>query len=208
MADKIDFKKTLDTYRATSGKFRIVEVPEMQYLKVDGRGDPNTSPEYSAALEALYPVAYKLKFASKRELGLDYVVPPLEGLWWAADMEAFTAARDKSQWEWTMMIMTPNWIEQSLFESSLATVGAKNPPTKLGEVRLASLAEDSCVQTLHIGSFDDEAEVLERMHNEFIPENGFRMTGKHHEVYFSDPRKVAPEKMRTILRQPVVGIAE
>ena len=107
-----------------------------------------------------------------------------------------------------MMIMTPNWIEQSLFESSLATVGAKNPPTKLGEVRLASLAEDSCVQTLHIGSFDDEAEVLERMHNEFIPENGFRMTGKHHEVYFSDPRKVAPEKMRTILRQPVVGIAE
>lgn len=203
MADKIDFKKTLDTYRAASGKFRIVDVPEMQYLKIDGRGDPNTSPEYSAALEALYPVAYKLKFASKRELGLDYVVPPLEGLWWAADMEAFTAARDKSQWEWTMMIMTPDWIEQSLFESSLAAVGAKNPPAKLDAVRLVFLTEGRCAQTLHIGSFDDEAEVLERMHNDFIPENGFHMTGKHHEIYFSDPRKVAPEKMRTILRQPV-----
>lgn len=203
MADKIDFKKTLDTYRATSGKFRIVDVPEMQYLMIDGQGDPNSSPEYSESLEALYPVAYKLKFASKRELGLDYVVPPLEGLWWAEDMETFTAARDKSKWEWTMMIMTPDWIDRSLLESVLTAVGAKNPPVKLGEVRLASLAEGSCVQTLHIGSFDDEAEVLERMHNEFIPGNSLRMTGKHHEIYFSDPRKVAPEKMRTILRQPV-----
>lgn len=105
MTDKIDFKKTLDTYRAQQGKFRLVEVPVLQYLMIDGHGDPNTSPMYAQALEALYPVAYKMKFASKRDLSRDYVVPPLEGLWWADDMDAFTSARDKSRWDWTMMLM-------------------------------------------------------------------------------------------------------
>lgn len=203
MADKIDFKKTLDSYRARRGQFRIVELPERRYLMVDGHGDPNTAPAYVAAVEALYPLAYELKFASKRELGRDYVVPPLEGLWWAEDMESFTGSRDKSQWDWTMMLMVPDWIDQVRVEAAVEQVAAKAPPARLGDVRLEPLSEGRCVQTLHVGSFDDEAEVLERMHHEVIPDQGFRMVGKHHEIYLSDPRRAAPEKLRTILRQPV-----
>ena len=203
MAEKTDFKRTLDSYRAPRGRFEIVDVPDMRYLMVDGHGDPNTSPAYADALSALYPVAYKLKFASKRELGRDYVVPPLEGLWWADDMDSFTASRDKSRWDWTMMSMVPAWIERGMVEAALKQVGTKSPPSRLRDVRLRSLSEGRCVQTLHIGSFDDEAPVLERMHHEFIPEHGLRLDGKHHEVYLSDFRKVAPERLRTILRQPV-----
>lgn len=203
MAEKIDFKKTLDTYRAKNGEFRIVEVPTMQYLMIDGEGDPNTAPAYAQALEALYPVAYKMKFASKREVGRDYVIPPLEGLWWANDMRVFTSARDKSRWRWTMMIMVPEWIDVATFQAAVEQAGAKKPPQRLGEVRLESLREGTCVQTLHIGSYDNEAAVLEQMHQVFIPEHSLELTGKHHEVYFSDPRKTAPEKLRTLLRQPV-----
>lgn len=204
MTDKIDFKKTLDGYRAKRGEFRVVHLPAMQYLMVEGHGDPNTSPAFGEALGALYPVAYKLKFASKRDLGRDYVVPPLEGLWWAEDMDSFTASRDKSRWDWTMMLMVPDWIDQGMFEAAVEHAGAKAPPVRLGDVRLQSLSEGQCVQTLHIGSFDDEAAVLERMHNEFIPDHGLHMDGKHHEIYLSDFRKVAPERLRTVLRQPVL----
>ncbi|MDR7275557.1 GyrI-like domain-containing protein [Catenuloplanes atrovinosus] len=189
-ATKIDFKRTLDAYRATRGRFRLVDVPAMRYLMADGQGDPNTSPAFTAAVEALYPVAYRLKFFSKTELGRDYVVPPLEGLWWADDMDAFTAARDKSRWSWTLMIMVPDWIDEAMIPAA-------------GGVRVETLAEGRCVQTLHVGAFDDEAAVLARMHDEFIPGEGLRMTGRHHEVYFSDFRRVPPERRRTLLRQPV-----
>lgn len=205
MTDKIDFKMTLDSYRAPHGNFAIVDVPEMQYLMIDGHGDPNTAPAYSEALAALYPVAYKLKFASKRELDRDYVVPPLEGLWWAEDMDAYTAARDKSQWDWTMMLMAPEWIGKSMVDDAIEQAGAKTPPARLDAVRLGTLAEGRCVQTLHIGSYDDEAPVLAKMHDEFIPEHGLHLSGKHHEIYLSDVRKVSPDRLRTILRQPVTN---
>ncbi|MEE6286329.1 GyrI-like domain-containing protein [Georgenia sp. MJ173] len=195
MVEKVDLKKELDSFRAKQGELRIITVPDRRYLMVDGEGDPNTSPAFTAAIEALYPVAYRLKFASKRELGRDYVVPPLEGLWWAEDMASFTTARDKAQWSWTLMIMVPDWIEEAITVASIGEAGA---------VRLATLSEGQCVQTLHVGSFDDEAPVLERMHHEFIPGNGLRMVGRHHEIYLSDFRRVAPERRRTILRQPVV----
>lgn len=203
MTDKVDFKRTLDAYQAKRDRFRIVDVPYLQYLMIDGHGDPNTSPAFAEAVEALYPVAYKLKFASKRDLGRDYVVMPLEGLWWADDMDSFTAARDKSRWDWTLLIMVPEWIDREMFTAAVEQVGAKNRPARLSEVRLEPLSEGRCVQTLHLGSFDDEAGVLARMHHEFIPDNGLRMTGRHHEIYLSDFRRVAPEKRRTILRQPV-----
>lgn len=203
MNEKIDFKKALDSYQAARGKFRVVDVPTLQYLMIDGSGDPNTSPAYTDALEALYPLAYKLKFASKRELGRDYVVPPLEGLWWAEDMASFTDARDKTQWQWTMMLMVPGWIDEALVTQTTEVIRGANPPALLGSVRFASLEERECVQTLHIGSFDDEGPVLEQMHHEFIPANGFVMRGLHHEIYLSDPRRTAPEKLRTILRQPI-----
>lgn len=204
MHDKIDVKKTIDAYRARQGEFAIVDVPELQYLKVDGQGDPNTSPAFSEAIESLYPAAYTLKFASKRELGRDYVVPPLEGLWWADDMSAFTTAPDRSRWRWTLMIMTPDWITRAMFDAAVEKVRAKGAP-RLSDVRLETLVEGRCVQTLHVGPFSAEAEVLERMHDEFIPQHGLALSGTHHEIYFSDFRTVAPEKLRTLLRQPVVA---
>ncbi len=136
MIEKVDFKNSLDSYQATPGGFRIVTVPDMQYLMVDGHGDPNTAPAYTEALSALYPVAYKLKFLSKRELDRDYVVPPLEGLWWAQDMDAFAASRDKSRWDWTMMLMVPEWIDRAPFLSAVEQAGVKNAPARLDDVRL------------------------------------------------------------------------
>jgi hypothetical protein len=200
---KTDFKKTLDSYRASHHAFRIVDVPAMQYLMIDGHGDPNASQEFGDAIAALYPVAYKLKFASKQELGRDYVVTPLEGLWWSADLVSFTTSRDKSSWDWTLMTMIPDWISTDMFDAAVAKASAGDRPVSLGKVRLESLAEGRCVQTLHVGSFDDEAEILDTMHHEFIPGAGLTMSGKHHEIYFSDFRKVDPSKQRTILRQPV-----
>lgn len=204
MSRKVDVKKTLDSYRAKHGQFRLVNVPSMQYLMVDGSGDPNTAPEYMQAIETLYPVSYTLKFASKHDLDRDYVVPPLEGLWWADDMTAFTTARDKSQWHWTMMMLVPKWLESAMVDDAVATVGAKQqPPPRLADVRLETLDEGQCVQTLHLGPYDDEGPVLAQLHTEFLPRHGLRPTGKHHEIYFSDPRRTAPEKLRTLLRQPV-----
>lgn len=204
--DKIDFKKTMPSYQAKHNVWSVADVPAIQYLMVDGQGDPNTAKAYQNAIEALYPVAYKLKFASKSKAGQDYTVMPLEGLWWSADMAAFTTARDKSKWSWTMMIMQPDWITQTMFEEAVAKVKLKTMPASLGLVRLKTLHEGHCVQTLHIGSYDDEADVLAAMHYDFLPANKLRPTMKHHEVYLSDARKVGPDKLRTILRQPVENL--
>ena len=203
MSDKVDLKKSLDAYRAKVGQFRVLDVPDLQYLMIDGHGNPNTSPVFAEAVETLYPVAYALKFASKRGLGRDFVVMPLEGQWWADDMDSFTAARDKSRWDWTLMIMQPDWIDGDMVAAAVEQVRAKSRPPRLDGLRLEPLSEGRCVQTLHVGAFDDEADVLARMHDEFIPGNGLHMVGKHHEIYLSDTRRVAPEKQRTILRQPV-----
>ncbi|WP_256840506.1 GyrI-like domain-containing protein [Ornithinimicrobium faecis] len=204
MSEKVDLKKSLDGYQARTGQFRLLDVPELIYLMVDGQGDPNSAPAFAQALQALYPVAYTLKFASRRELGRDSVVPPLEGLWWAKDMDAFTAARDKSRWDWTVMLLVPDWIDSQLVESAIETVRAKKSrPPRIDDLRVESLAEGRCVQTLHVGAFDDEAAVLAQLHHEFIPGQGLALTGTHHEIYLSDVRRVAPDRQRTILRQPV-----
>jgi hypothetical protein len=202
--NKVDFKKELKhLYQPSTKAFAVVDVPPMQFLMVDGHGDPNTAQEYQDALEALYAVAYKLKFLSKKRLEKDYVVPPLEGLWWAEDMEAFTVGRDKSAWDWTMMIMQPAWITPDLFDAGVEQVRKQKDPTALPKLRLETYHEGLSVQILHIGSYDDEGPTLQRLHAEFIPQNGYQMAGKHHEIYLSDPRRAAPEKLRTVLRQPV-----
>jgi hypothetical protein len=200
---KVDFKKAFKELYSPPKEFVIVDVPAMQFLMVDGHGDPNVAQEYQDALEALYAVAYKIKFASKKQLGQDYVVPPLEGLWWAEDMDSFTSARDKSQWDWTMMIMTPEWITSESFAEAIDLVRKGKNPKALDKVRLESYHEGLSVQIMHIGSYDDEGPTLMKLHNEFIPENGFIENGKHHEIYLSDPRRVAPEKLKTVLRQPL-----
>lgn len=208
----LDPKRTLDAYRADRGVWRIVDIPAMQYLMIDGAGDPNVDPSYTAAVSALFPVAYSLKFASRAALGIDTVVMPLEGLWHAPDMDSFTTRRDKSAWLWTLMIMVPDHITPDMFASAVDAVEAKLAKKReespaLRSVRLKTLHEGLSVQTLHVGSYDDEAPVLDEMHHRFIPDNGLRMTGPHHEVYLSDVRRVQASRLRTILRQPVERIA-
>ena len=188
--------------------FRTIEVPRLQYLMIDGHGDPNTSKDFQDAIAALYPVAYKLKFASKLELDKDYTVMPLEGLWWSHDMSTFTSARDKSQWDFTLMIMQPDWITPDMFKVAVEKVATKAPPASLSKVRFETLDEGQCVQTLHIGSYDDETEILATLHDEFIPSNNLTFAGKHHEIYLSDFRTVTPDKLRTILRQPVKSLTK
>lgn len=204
MVTKIDFKRELGCYRAKRGTPQVVTVPDLQYLMIDGHGDPNAS-AFSEATTALYPVAYQLKFASKKALDRDYVVMPLEGLWWADAMSSFTDARDKTRWDWTLMTMVPEWITPGMFSRAVKQVAAKDRPNRIDDLRLETLSEGLCVQALHVGSFDDEAELLRRMHHEFIPGHDLTMVGKHHEIYLSDARKVEPARLRTILRQPVVA---
>ncbi len=199
---KVDFKKTLKHLYIPPKKFVTVEVPPMQFLMIDGHGDPNSAQEYQDAVEALYAVAYKIKFVSKKALEKDYTVPPLEGLWWAEDMQSFIT-REKSAWEWTMMIMTPEWIGDEIYADAVEQVRKTKNPISLDKIRLRDYDEGLSVQIMHIGSYDDEGPVLAKMHNDFIPENGLVKRGKHHEIYLSDPRRVAPEKLKTVLRQPV-----
>lgn len=183
------------------GRFVIVDVPKMQFAMIDGQGDPNVSEDYKAAIQWLYGVSYTLKFASKRELGRDYTVPPLEGLWWADDMEDFQR-REKSRWRWTMMIMQPDWIARPMFEQAVAKVREKlgEPPACL---RLEDYDEGLSVQAMHVGPYDAEGPTIARLHGEFLPQNGLVETGHHHEIYIGDPRRTAPERLKTILRQPV-----
>ncbi len=200
--DKIDFRKTAKAlWQPPAGQFTVVDVPSMQFAMVDGRGDPNTAPAYRDAVEWLYSTSYPLKFMSKKDLGRDYAVMPLEGLWWADDMSTFIS-RDKEKWSWTMMIMQPDWITQEMFEAAVDKARKKRgePP---GSLRLEAYEEGLSVQIMHVGSYDDEGPVLRRLHEEFLPANGLVETGRHHEIYISDPRKTAPEKLKTILRQPV-----
>lgn len=204
----VDLKKSLDAYRARKGEIRVLEVPPLQYLMVDGEGDPNVATDFPAALETLYPVAYGLKFLSRERLGVDHVVMPLEGLWHAADTATFTTRRDKSAWRWTLMILVPDHVTPVLFAEAVDRAQVKARRAKrelpaLATLRLETLDEGLCVQTLHVGSFDDEGPVLADIHDRFVPENGLRMTGRHHEIYLSDLRRVEPARLRTILRQPV-----
>jgi hypothetical protein len=199
---KTDFKKTLKHLYNPPRKFTLVEVPEMQFLMLDGHGDPNTTQDYQDAVEALYAVAYKTKFASKRALDQDYVVPPLEGLWWAGDMSTFVT-RDKSAWDWTMMIMQPDWISVNMVAEAVRQVAHSKDLPALPNLRLKPYAEGLAVQIMHVGSYDDEAPTIARLHGEYLPENGLTEAGKHHEIYLSDPRRTAPAKLKTVIRQPV-----
>jgi hypothetical protein len=203
---KTDFKKDIAAYRAVHGRFDVVTVPVHAFLMVDGHGDPNTAGSYRDAVSTIFPLAYALKFLSKRELDRDYTVMPLEALWWADDPAAFTTSRDTSRWEWTLLNLVPDWITTEHFDAARAAVAAKGGAPALDAVRLEPFDEGLCVQTLHLGPYDAEGPVLAAMHDRVIPDRGFRMTGKHHEIYLGDPRRTAPEKLRTILRQPVARL--
>jgi hypothetical protein len=198
---KFDSKREYRELYAPPREFVIVDMPEFLYLAIDGHGNPNTVPAYADALEALYAVAYAIKFASKGA-GRDFVVGPLEGLWRADDETAFTGRR-KDEWSWTMLLVQPEWITAADVTEAVATVHAKKRLPSLELVHPMRYAEGRCVQILHHGSYDDEAPTLARLHDEFMPEHGLAFNGDHHEIYLTDARRTAPEKLRTVLRQPV-----
>jgi hypothetical protein len=197
---KVDLKRDeKQFYSAPTDRFVEVEIPEMSFLQIDGAGSPE-SDDYARAVEALYALSYPVKFASKRELGRDYVVCPLEGLWWSDRLESFTD-RTKAEWRWRMMIRQPGWVTAELVDSVREKATSKAPAA--AEVRFAAFAEGLSVQIMHLGSFEDETPTVARLHDEYLPEHGLIEGGNHHEIYFSDPRTSPPEKLRTLIRQPV-----
>ena len=199
---KIDLKKELkELYSASPQQVAIVDVPPMNFLMIDGQGDPNTSPEFQDAVEALYGVSYTLKFMIKQEQAINYVVMPLEGLWWADDMTQFSM-EDKDAWLWTAMIMQPEYVTGELFEEAVEQVRQKKELTALSGMRLESFHEGLSAQILHIGPYSEEGPTIEELHS-FIEGNGYQLRGKHHEIYLGDPRRSAPEKLKTIIRQPI-----
>lgn len=200
---KIDFKKKFKhLYKPSIKKVEIVDVPQMNFLMVDGKGDPNASQSFNDAIEALFPLAYTLKFMVKRgDIGIDYGVLPLEALWWADDMSAF-AEGNKDDWKWTVMIMQPEFITKEMVEMAIKEVERKKRPASLPLVRFDSFKEGKAAQTMHIGPFSEEGPTIEKVHS-FIKENRSQRIGKHHEIYLSDIRRAAPEKWKTIVRQPM-----
>jgi hypothetical protein len=200
---KFDVKKELKhLYRPSAKEVSVVDVPEMNFLMIDGQGDPNTSREYQEAMEALYAVAYQLKFSVKgRDPDQDFVVPPLEGLWWAEDMSDFLTG-NKETWLWTAMIHQPKQVTQELFQEGIQQVKEKKDPVALPLLRLEPYQEGMSVQILYFGPWADEGPIIQRLHD-FARDNGYQLRGKHHEIYLSDPRRTAPEKLRTVIRQPV-----
>ena len=200
--EKIDHKKIFKEFYKPGRKPVIVDVPPMQYLMIDGKGYPGTSIEYTQAMEALYPVSYTLKFALKKARIIDYTVMPLEGLWWAKDMEAFVLDTRKDEWLWTSMIMQPPEVTQEYYKEAIEVVQKKNDPVALQKMRLENYEEGVSVQVMHIGPFSEEGPVIEAMH-QYAFDQGYELRGKHHEIYLSDPRRTAQEKLQTVIRQPV-----
>ncbi len=197
----MDVKKDLKHLYAPSVKqFSIVDVPPMTFLMMDGHGDPNHAPAYQEAVEALYTLAYATKFALKKQ-GHDYLVPPLEGLWWMENMAEFSLQR-KADWDWTMMIMQPEPVTASEVERVRSEVMAKKGLAALSRVRFDRYAEGLAVQILYYGPYADEGPTIARMHA-FAQKEGYILRGKHHEIYLGDPRRTAPEKLKTVIRQPI-----
>lgn len=209
--DKLDYKKAYKELYQPPTKPVFVDVPQMMFIAVEGKGDPNTSAEYKEAMELLYGLSYTIKMSKMSgapEGYFEYVVPPLEGLWWVED-EAFdgTNITDKSRFCWISMIRQPEFVTEEVFAAAKEALKRKKPQLPVDKARLMRYDEGMCVQIMHKGSYDDEPQNILRM-REFAEQNGCREdfeTGRyHHEIYLSDPRKCAAEKLRTVIRHPAV----
>ena len=199
---KIDLKKEMAfLYNPSAKQVTSVDVPAMSFLKVDGEGNPNTSSQYAAALEVLFSVSYTLKFMVKKRSGVDYSVMPLEGLWWVDDLAEFSVER-KEDWKWTSMIMQPQFVNPGDIKVAVEQAGKKKDLPALPKLKFEMFHEGLCAQIMHVGPFSAEGHNIQKIHD-FIKESGRVLTGKHHEIYLSDPRKTAQERLKTILRQPM-----
>lgn len=200
---KVDFKKALGHLYGAKSEIGVVDIPALNFLMIDGAGDPNISPAYAEAVSALFAVSYTLKFKVKKgEMGVDYGVMPLEGLWWAEDMSQFNV-QNRENWLWTMMIMQPDFITPELVQQAVAETRKKKPLGALDLLRFEPFAEGWAAQLLHTGPFSEEGPNIGRLHA-FIATRG-QLRGKHHEIYLSDITRAAPENWRTIIRQPMSG---
>ncbi len=195
-----DWKKDCKTLYFPPSHPVMVEVPPMNYLMIDGHGDPNGSAEYQAAIEALFSLSYTLKFAIKKAGGIEYAVYPSEGLWWVKDMAEFSIGH-KENWDWTMMIAQPELVTDEWVERARAEALKKKGQPAIERVRFASYAEGLCAQVMHTGPFSAEGPIVAGLHA-FIEAQGCALSGKHHEIYLSDFRRTAPEKLKTVIRQP------
>jgi len=180
----------------------FVQVPKLNFLMIDGKGNPNNNPDYSDALGALYAVAYTLKFAVKKgPLQVDFKVMPLEGLWWTEDMSEFTL-EDRGNWLWRMMVMQPDLITPEMVTQAIEDVRKKKNPPRLDEVRFEAFEEGLSAQVFHIGPYGEaERPAVEKLHA-LIKDNGCIKQGKHHEIYFNSPLRTDPSKLKTVIRQP------
>jgi hypothetical protein len=200
--DKIDLKKQLKKfYNSSSKEVEFVDLPAMNFLMVDGKGNPNNSPDYRAAIEALYSVSYTLKFMVKKDKRIDYGVMPLEGLWWIDDMTKFNPER-KDDWLWTAMIMQPNIVKAEDVKAAIEQAKKKKDLPAIDRLRFESFNEGKAAQIMHIGLYSAEGANIAKMHD-FIQNKGYTLSGKHHEIYLNNPGKTAPEKLKTIIRQPM-----
>ncbi len=199
--DKVDLKKQLEEfYNASSKEVKFVDVPAMNFLMVDGKGNPNDSPEYKAAIEGLFNVSYALKFMVKKAKSIDYGVMPLEGLWWVDDMTKFSAER-KDDWKWKAMIMQPNFVNAEDVKAAIEQVKKKKNLPAITKIRFESFNEGKAAQIMHIGPYSAEGANIAKIHD-FIQNKGYSLGGKHHDIYLNNPGKTAPEKLKTIMRQP------
>lgn len=197
--DKIDYKKQLShLYKASAKKIAEIDVEPMQYLMVDGHGSPQDQ-MFMDAIETIYGMAYTLKFMLKGENPpFDSVVMPMEMLAWADDWSAFPEKR-YDEWQWTMMIMQPDRVTQAHFAEAQVQLKAKKSPVMIDQCRLETMHEGTCVQVMHVGPYSEVGPDVQRLH-ERVTELGAQRHGKHHEIYLSDPRRTAPEKLKTIVR--------
>ncbi|MBT7618583.1 MAG: hypothetical protein HN590_14990 [Calditrichaeota bacterium] len=200
---KIDFKKELKhLYKPTVKKFATVEVPDTNFIMIDGIGNPNTEKTYAEAVQVIFGLSYTIKFMVKKgDLQIDYGVLPLEGLWWMDDMSRFSVDT-KDEWKWTMMIMQPEFITRDIYDHAIKELIRKKNPSNIAQVRFEPYSEGLSAQIMYIGPYADEEPAIKKLH-EYIHDEGFNRYGKHHEIYLSDPRRSKPEKLKTVLRQPM-----
>jgi hypothetical protein len=209
--EQIDFRKQAkELYQPSAKEPTIVHVPPMRFVMIDGAGDPNSSAAFEEAVQALYGVAYTIKFARKKAPGPagvpDFVVPPLEGLWWMKGGRRFDSDR-RADWRWTLMIRLPDHVREKDVSAALAELERKKPSPSLARVRFERFAEGRAAQIMHVGPYADEPPTIARLHA-FVAGQGYALHGKHHEIYLGDPRRTKPEKLRTVLRHPVKRNAE
>jgi hypothetical protein len=200
--EKIDLKKEFkDLYNPSTKQVTIIEVPEMNFLMIDGSGDPNTSQMYKDAVEALFSLSYTIKFMMKKTKVVDYAVMPLEGLWWADEMSNFNVT-SKDDWKWTAMIMQPEHVTKDTIAKAVEDLKKKKNLPGLSKIRFEGFHEGLAAQIMYIGAYSDEGPTIKTIH-EFINKNQGTLKGKHHEIYLSDPRRAAKEKLKTVIRQPM-----